>query len=244
MHITISELKRLARQNLSGQYRTAIGVFLIPALILSVVMSIFSYAIGEPVVLSQQIITYAVNFLVVLIAEVFSAGTILVHISLARHQPVGISMIYYGFKNHPDRYIVAGLYSLLLSTLASLPSMASVIYFYYFDSSTKGIVLMLIASLLSIMLILFIESNIVLIFYHLIEHPEATVWDAIRASYQHMHGSRVRFIGMILSFLPMLLLTVLSLGLGILWVSPYFSQCNALFYLDVTNQLNPTSNPE
>lgn len=230
------ELKRIARQNLLGHYRVPVAVTLLPSIFISLAQSVFSLAIGEVVTVQQLIITYAVDFLLLLITQVFSAGTILVHLNLARKKEANVGMLFYGFKNHPDRYILAGLLTLLLLVVPMLPFFGSIYYFYYINDSFNGLLVMLGGLLVTLILAFYVEANIFLMFYFLVDHSEMKVTTALKLSVSHMKGHRFRLVGIYISYIPMLILAILSLGVGILWVSPYFNQTISMFYLNVIGE--------
>ena len=51
-----------------------------------------------------------------------------------------------------------------------------------------------------------------------------------------MRGNKARKFYIACSFLGLSLLSGLSFGIGLLWVSPYINQVNAEFYRDITGE--------
>lgn len=70
--------------------------------------------------------------------------------------------------------------------------------------------------------------------YIMAEHPEYGANYAIGLSKEMMRGNRWRLFCMQLSFIGWVLLSLLTLGIGLLWVGPYMEAANAAFYRDVS----------
>lgn len=70
--------------------------------------------------------------------------------------------------------------------------------------------------------------------YILAEHPELTAGEAIDCSKQMMSGNRWRLFCILFSFIGWDLLSVLTLGIGSLWVRPYKQTATAAFYREIS----------
>lgn len=75
--------------------------------------------------------------------------------------------------------------------------------------------------------------------YILYEHPEYTATEAINASKEMMKGNKWRLFCLDISFIGWILLSILTLGIGLLWVVPYMEAAYAAFYREIsgTNQI-------
>lgn len=69
--------------------------------------------------------------------------------------------------------------------------------------------------------------------YILVDRPELSVRDAIRLSGRMMSGRKLDLFCLHLSFIGWMLLCILTLGIGILFLSPYMMTAQAAFYQDV-----------
>ncbi|MCD8068853.1 MAG: DUF975 family protein, partial [Lachnospiraceae bacterium] len=67
----------------------------------------------------------------------------------------------------------------------------------------------------------------------LVDFPDLTVTHAYKRSSQLMKGKRLRLLGLQLSFIPWALLSVVTLGIGFLYLLPYVGCTNVEFYLDL-----------
>lgn len=70
--------------------------------------------------------------------------------------------------------------------------------------------------------------------YILAEHPELTASEAIERSKEMMEGNRWRLFCLEISFIGWALLTILTLGIGNLWLRPYIEASTAAFYREVS----------
>ncbi|MBR2927725.1 MAG: DUF975 family protein [Oscillospiraceae bacterium] len=77
--------------------------------------------------------------------------------------------------------------------------------------------------------------------YLLAENPNLTPAEALERSKQLMEGNRMRLFCLHLSFIGWDILSVLTLGIGQLWLHPYKEAANAAFYreLCITDRYSP-----
>jgi uncharacterized membrane protein len=78
------------------------------------------------------------------------------------------------------------------------------------------------------------------------DNNEMSGQDAITKSKELMMGNKYRYFCLLCRFIGWFLLTILSLGIGLLWLIPYVMASNAGFYETLIhpeiNQVNPISN--
>jgi uncharacterized membrane protein len=106
---------------------------------------------------------------------------------------------------------------------------------------TYGATMALPAILLSVLsgiLVLVIALHFGLVYLFMLDDENLTIVEAFRKCQETMKGNKRRYLYMLFSFIGMLLLVILSLGVAILWVQPYMNQTITLLYLDVTGQLD------
>ena len=72
-------------------------------------------------------------------------------------------------------------------------------------------------------------------YYLLADHPEMTAREALKASKEMMKGHKWRLFCLRLSFLGWIFLSVLSCGIGLLWVGPYIQAAETAFYRELVN---------
>ena len=69
--------------------------------------------------------------------------------------------------------------------------------------------------------------------YILEENPELSANEAIDRSRAMMRGHKFDLFWLYLSFIGWILLSILTLGIGLLWLAPYMQTATAAFYEDV-----------
>lgn len=69
--------------------------------------------------------------------------------------------------------------------------------------------------------------------YIMIEDPEIGVMDAILKSREMMDGNKMDLVVLQLSFIGWVLLTMFTLGIGTLWLTPYYYATLTAFYNDI-----------
>lgn len=71
--------------------------------------------------------------------------------------------------------------------------------------------------------------------YIMAEHPEYGANEAIGLSKEMMKGNKWRLFCMQFSFIGWIILSILTFGIGFLWVGPYMEAANAAFYREVSS---------
>jgi uncharacterized membrane protein len=78
-------------------------------------------------------------------------------------------------------------------------------------------------------------------FYILAENPSMGGMEAINKSKEMMQGHKARFFGIILSFAGWFLLALLSVGIGFLWLIPYYHLTLTKFYEELRGEQNEST---
>ena len=224
MNLPCKELKRIARDNLNGNYKIPMGAFLAATLIPLAVELTFSMLQKDAQPLPVTIMFYVAEFLITLLSMVLSVGILQLHLSLARKKEMTLGMVFYGFKNHPDRYIIAGLLLIIATLISCIPVITGAVLFFVLDKSPAAIAVLVILGIVSTILAVFVQMWYALALYLLLDHPQ-------------MKGNKGRLFYIYLSFIGLQILCMLSLGIGSLWVYPYQSQTLVIFYLDVVGEI-------
>lgn len=239
MNRPCKELKRIARDNLNGNYRIPMGAFLTATLIPLAVELPFSMLQKDTQPLYVTIMFYVAEFLIMLLDVVLSVGILQMHLSLARKQEIRLGMVLHGFKNHPDRYILGGLLLMVAAVVCAIPFGVGAVVFAAFKMQPGTILLLTATGIVSIVLMALVQLGYALVLYLLLDHPQMSVKEAFRLSRQMMKGNKGRLFYIYLSFIGLQILCLFSLGIGSLWVYPYQSQTLAVFYLELAGEIPP-----
>jgi uncharacterized membrane protein len=243
MRKSSKELKRIARENLTGHYPIPMGAFIVSSMITLAIELPFSMLQNEYSTTLQVLVSYLARVLISLLSVVLSAGLTKIHLNMARGKEYTSSQLFDCFKKHPDRYLIAGFFLMLLIFVISLPIIGAA-YFYMRRPSLPSIVTLLVVGLAGVALIIYIELRFQLLYYVILEHEEMSIKDAFTTAAGLMKGNVGRLFYMLLGFIGLDILCLLSLGIGLLWVAPYQMQTVTLFYLDVIGELPERTSTE
>ncbi len=233
----VKELKRIARKNLTGNYTLLIKAFIWTNALVMLVETPFSMLRTEALWSSQNIIYLIALILIHIISIILVCGQYKMHLSLARNGKADFKDYFSLLKNQPDRYILANLILFGISLICLIPTFASLAILYLSESLTM-ILPAFVLNIISLILVTYTTLSYNLVFYILLDNPDITIVSALKATRKMMKRHKRRYLYMQLSFLGLLLLNVLSFGIGIFWTEPYMTQTTTLFYLDTKGELD------
>lgn len=237
MTTSCKELKRIARENLTGHYKTPMGAFLMAGLITLAIELPFSMLLqSEYATTFQTVLYYVVDFLISLLGMVLSVGVSRIHLKLARQQETAVLQVFEPVRTRPDRYLIAGFLKLMLTFVAALPAGIGIAY-AVLSPSVKATGLAVVLGLVSFALVVYIELKLALVFFLMLDDEALSPVYALRLSASCMKHQLARLLYLELSFIGMYLLGILSLGIGLLWVIPYRTQTLTQFYLDICKKV-------
>lgn len=244
---TSSELKRSARGLLLGKYSIAISVFMSTQLIITILtlLTRVSTSNGSMASLLMQII---ITFIISLFSGILGMGINAFYLNVACNRPYSISDIFIGFKTCPDKAIGIQFFILLFSYLALSPFYVS--YFLlttplslglpFGQSDNPGtslarITVLILFTILGLSLYLWVTLIYSHSFRLLLDFPDRSIGEILGMSYKLMKGHKLRLLYILFSFIPLILVGLISFGIGLLFVIPYINMTNTLFYLDLLN---------
>lgn len=227
-----SELKAIAKEHLFGKYSTAIGALIIVFMIVSFV-SFFSTIFINTTTIVGIVLNFLVSFVISVLTGLFTSGERYFYLKISCGRPVTISDVFYGFKLFPNKAVLIQLYLSICLYIAMLPM---TITSYMVTRSPKNSLLMLLYSL-SMILYGVVTIIISLVYsqamFLLHDFPNYSAKELLAMSRKLMNGSKGRLFYLNVSFLPLLLLGILSCGIAYLWLVPYMNATRTEFFLDL-----------
>lgn len=236
---TNAQLKAIAREQLHGKYLTMASTYI-------VLLLLQNFIVPPSALLTMlqpwgSIIYYMINFMITLFFAIFQVGLSFLFLSNACGQHVQTSHLYAGFTLNPLKAISIWVIPALLMVV---PSVLPDLLLSWILEQKGEILLRYLA--LWICAVLPVASLIVLLiripysmsFFIMLDFPELEAAECRRMSIKLMKGNKWRYFKLIISFLPLQLLGLLSMGIGMLYVKPYRSQACANFYLDLMQAQN------
>ena len=137
----LTELKRLARETLTGHYAAPMAGIVITGAISNLLLLPFDLTLNNSA--SQSVIFYVASFFIVLLSILFSCGLCYMHLKMRRNLSYGMRDIFYFFKSHPDRLLLSYLlllyrYAMVFYLLIDHPEMKPAAAFRESSRLMKG----------------------------------------------------------------------------------------------------------
>ena len=242
-------LKDSAKGYLNGKYKRAVLLTLVYAVIAYTIATVFgSVSDGIDLLAGKAGLSetagdvldlvsyYVIGILSSAFAGIMMEGMSLFYLKAGTGQMPAVSDNFAGFRENFGRNFLIALTVTAPSYLCTLPyyvvKLAEDVSenpgTYFTAAKAIVFVLGLIASI-------YLEICLANAFFIMWDFPEYTAAEVIDASFKKIEGSKGRYLGMAISFIPLILLTVLTLGIALLWLIPYMYETRALFYLDLMN---------
>ncbi|MBQ9140818.1 MAG: DUF975 family protein [Lachnospiraceae bacterium] len=233
-----AELKDLAKEKLIGRYGITMSAFILVSCITYLIT--FLVTGSMPTQTTTQYVIYSlVTGIISVFLGVFQTGTSLFYLNIACGQPYRLEDIFYGISNQPSRSITVSLANTLANWVCLTPTQIFLLLFMNSESITY-LMLMFVATGVGLLIYVPVSLAISQSFYILLDFPEYTGKQALAASWKLMKGHKGRLFYIQVSFLPLMILSFLSCGLGFLWLTPYMNMTYTLFFLDIMNPAKAT----
>lgn len=195
-----SELRRQARERLSGNWKTPVLVTLV-YMCIAMIPSI-PQLLADPYSASYSTLSLFGSIVSLIITGPLVYGLTDFYLKFVRNEENQINDLFNGFKEFGRSlvlYLLIGLFVLLWSLLFIIPG--------------------IIAS-----------YRYALAFYILRDNPQMSASEALNESKRLMDGYKMDLFLLGLSFIGWALLCILTLGIGLLWLGPYMNTAYTNFY--------------
>ncbi len=241
------ELKNKAKDNLSGKFRSAILMCVlasvIPSIIQSLAAMIFSSYmpsadnIDNPTAMTYSyVFSMALSLLVSIIVGVFEIGLMLFFLNIACDQPYSLKDLYFGFGFQSDvkkALTISGVLT-LLSAVSFYPYQYLIEYFVL-TAKMSYLIAGAVAFVIGWCIYVPCMLQLAIVIFLFLDYPEKSAMELLKLSARLMRGHKKRYLLLQLSFLPLMLLCVLSFNIGFLWLMPYVYMTEVYFFLDLMN---------
>lgn len=231
-----AELKALSKEQLFGNYGTAICASLTVLVITALMQYIPMFTLSRKTIIGS-VIYYLITFILALFSGLFSSGTAFFYLKLACGQPISVTDIFYGFKLHPDKALFIQFIISVLTYICLIPGLI----FESLYLSTGNVYYMLFMSLTwiaGITAVIIISLMYSQAFFLLQDFPAYSGKELMKMSRTMMKGHKGRLFYLNVSFLPLYLLGLLSCCIAYLWIIPYSNAAHVNFYMDLVKNKN------
>lgn len=236
---TRRELKKYAKEAMSGKYGTIILAF-VAVQVLSLISGEVSSWLFPGTEILDIMLGYVFTFILTLLINVISAGWGYMCLNIARGRAYSLNDLIYFYKNHPDRVIVATFFMAVLNFLTMLPVMIYGNTAEIGNSLESQLMWLYTSALLVLVGVAVFQILIIpleMTYFILADKPEIKGTDALRESIELMHGNFGRYLMLKLSFVPLMLLSVFTFYIALLWILPYMQMTETMFYRDLIGEI-------
>ncbi len=218
---SMAQLKASARNSLNGHYSFLIAVHVTNSIIVSLFYVLMPIAILMPITS--------------LIAQLFSFHICRIYLMTFYGKKTSIKDLFLGNPNRAKEMqtIYAACIITLIQFLCMLPSNI-LSYTKIANNSPFGFLLYCITLAAGLALYYYIYLRLFPIYYLVADCPGETITETLKMAVFISKGHRFRLFYLIVGFLPLFLLSLLSFGLGLLWVIPYMQATLTHYYLNLT----------
>lgn len=231
-----SALKADARELLLGKYQTAVLAYVIMELIVTGCLTLVELQVNLQTT-TGLLLYYAVYFIVILLSTVLIVGQNHLYLNFHRGLPYKTGDIWIGFRTCADRAILVYLAIFGKTLLCAIPlilatALLLVTRNYYFALLVAaGAVFLIVKGTL-------ISLDYSQAFYLILDHPDYSVGRLLSESKALLKGHRGSYFYLLVSFLGIFLLSIMTFGIGMLWIYPYFTATKTGYYLELIKECN------
>lgn len=242
--LSASEIRKQARTNLQGKWSTA------------VLVSLIDIAISFAISCASNFVPL-IGIALLIITVPLQYGLIYSFIKIYRNEEYSYGDLFTSaFNNFAKVWKVVGnqLLKLIVPIILVAVSIFILIGGFVFiaiaanTSSDSGTIFAILAIIFLIigyigyiasLIYLFVKDLLyVLSYYIMYDNPNMTAKQIVEESERIMKGQRGKYFGLELSFFGWILLTMLTFGIGIIFLMPYIQISIAIFYEDRIGKLN------
>lgn len=234
MKKTSSELKCMAKGLLAGHYGLLIGAALLyggGSLVITMVLELVFQSDH-----SFNILYFICSLIVSLLSTIFTIGYEKMILEISRGREARLGDLLYGFSHQPDRIILLTILLSLVSLACMLPGsllLAAGAIMKLIPLTLVGI-LALLAGTVFLFILSFGYSMVFLLY---LDNPEKGVIQLMRESRTLMKGNKGRYFYLQISFIGLMLLSILTCFIGLFWLVPYMEMTSVLFYRNLLNEV-------
>lgn len=249
---TISELKDHAKEKLTGNFSTAVmqtlaynafafSFSIVGSTLLSFFVSFLDIFVPGSMVTTGMssatatilsVIQYIFDLLCTIITGILNTGIALFFLNIASGQTASISNLLYGFQFTFKKSLALSAVTSLTYNVCLLPY--HILYYLYGQTPSQTLLLyMVITFIIGMIVYLPISLSLSQVFFLQLDFPSYNTKEILHLSIRLMKGRKCRLFLIQLSFLPIMILGVLSFGIGTFWITPYMNMTLTLYFLDI-----------
>ncbi|MDQ0149193.1 DUF975 family protein [Eubacterium multiforme] len=236
------DIKKLSREELKGNWIKFALLTLGVMIVSSMIIYIFSKIFNDNMQILQKILSVALTALV-------SCFSTLVYLHFSRSNEFSLKAGKRPYSNYLRYmvlillyYIVGALIAVVISfiivTLGFIGSVRALSDYSHFSAILAGATVAIVVLIIIAAVILFIIKLFYLMSIYMIADGYGGIFECLGRSARMMKGNKFKLFKLMLSFIGWFILSIITLGIGLLWVMPYYSLSLTNFYLDLNDEIN------
>lgn len=228
---TSAELKAYARGKLLGKYGVTVGALALEVLIFSIVGQIISRVVDRNTI--EGLIIYGIIMIIVsLISVIFEVGELVIFMKISCGDKPLVIDLFKGFTLHPDKIITIGFIRFGLVFLCFVPAAIAGGVSAVLEFSNTSVLVAILTAIVSMILAIYVRISLSQMLFVLLDFPEYTAKEIIACSREIIRGRKGMYLYVMISFLPLYILSILSFGIAHMLVLPYIRMTETEFYMD------------
>ena len=224
-------LKADARESLLGNLTTAVAAIFFYTLT-TMVLSEMIAGFNTKSLLISLLFSLVVFFVINTCANMLRIGLACIFLKLQFRQKASVGDLFYAFRNNSDAAVMISAFIAALELLCMLPYVVFTSFVSGHNSPVyTAITIFLIGA--GVLGTIAVRIRYAICTYLFLDFPDYSASELIRGGTKLISGHLPRLVVLDISFFPLYVLSLISLGVASLWVSSYTHAAEAAFYKDL-----------
>ncbi|MBU3101057.1 MULTISPECIES: DUF975 family protein [Clostridium] len=210
------DYKAQAKRQLSGNWGIAIGFTLIYTFIPIILITLITLI--TVINLTLNINIQSLSYVVTILVSPLALSSVIFYSRLSKKKTVSVGTIFSGFKH----LIASSVIYLVLNGLMIINGLVAIY------SSRDGIFLSLVMAIITCFITLYYRMA----YYIIAVEDNISVIKALAKSKKNMYGHKMELFLLELSYIGWVCISLVTLGIALLWIVPYMELTLANFFLN------------
>ncbi|MBR5766854.1 MAG: DUF975 family protein [Lachnospiraceae bacterium] len=228
-HKSISVLKGITREQLLGNYSKLSSFVVLYILVRFTLMTLI-----QQIKIYSIVIELLTGLIFSVFIGIFTVGFIRVCILVIHGKSATVKDFFYVISHDPDKVVIIAAIGWFFSELPYIPLIMGERMGDY-SGMTKGTLTLVCYLLFAVFFIIYFIAYIMLsqCYYLYLDRPEYGALQIVNTSITMMQKHKLRYFYLVFNIIGMLVLAVLTLGIGMIWIMPQMHVLMINFYQDL-----------
>lgn len=223
-NLNSKKIKDFSRSRLWGNYGVLISAIIVESTLIYVAKLMVNLEF------SSAVLFLIASFIINLLSGLLISGRTYMYMNLVYENPLQLSDLFYGFTFNQNKAIMLQLVFAVTSFVSSIPIL---LWENKNELMKQHFNIWCISSIIILILALTVNIYLSQVFFLMHDFPERSVKQLINSSIFLMKGNVFKYIKLMLSFIPFLILGVITMFIPLLWVFCYIRASQAHFYREL-----------